>query len=131
MKRAWTLAGAYACAILTFTSLPTEVLAYIRGLSFPDVFAHTGLYVPLGVLVFRALSVTYPRRSLTCCWLYSLLLCGGFAALDEVHQIFIRGRWCDIRDWLADMVGILAGTVVIILYSMARGDRPPAPRADG
>ncbi len=126
MKRAWTLSGVYACVILTLTSLPSDMLVSIGKLNLPDLAIHTAIYIPLGILVFRALSITYPRLSLAYCWLYTFLICGGFGALDEAHQLFIRGRWCDIYDWLADLVGILAGLVAIVLSRIIHKTRGSA-----
>ncbi len=131
MKWAWTLSGVYVCVILTLTSLPSERLVFVEGLGFPDAVAHVPLYLPLGILVFRALSITYSRLSLAYCWLYTFLICAGFGALDEAHQLFIAGRRCDIYDWLADLVGILAGTGAIVLYSMFKARRQAASSADG
>jgi VanZ family protein len=37
------------------------------------------------------------------------LLAGlGWAALDEIHQRFVPGRFCDLADFLADAAGLLA-----------------------
>ena len=131
MKWAWTLSGVYTCVILTLTSLPSDRLLFISKLDLSDVVNHAALYLPLGILVFRALSITYSRLSLTYCWLYTFLICAGFGAFDEAHQLFIPGRWCDIHDWLADLVGILAGTVAIVLYSMFKAGRQAATPTDG
>jgi VanZ family protein len=27
--------------------------------------------------------------------------------LDEIHQIFIPGRYCELLDWFADFAGVL------------------------
>ncbi len=37
-----------------------------------------------------------------------------YAALDEIHQLFIPGRDCDIFDWTADMIGASIGILLII-----------------
>ncbi len=44
--------------------------------------------------------------------LFSLLFLSLYAALDEVHQYLIPGRYADVLDWAADVVG---GVIAIIL----------------
>lgn len=74
-----------------------------------DKVAHFGLFGVLAALLYLAGS--------------SALLAVAIAALygvsDEVHQMFVPGRSPDVRDWLADLAGALAGVWAVIL--MARG----------
>jgi VanZ family protein len=37
----------------------------------------------------------------------SLLICIIFGATDEIHQLYIPGRYASIYDWIADILGIL------------------------
>ncbi|MEG8989549.1 VanZ family protein [Ignavibacteria bacterium 4148-Me] len=32
-----------------------------------------------------------------------------YATIDELHQFFVPGRYCDIYDWSADMIGGIIG----------------------
>jgi VanZ family protein len=34
------------------------------------------------------------------------------AALDEFHQLFVRGRKADVHDWLADAAGLVGGVLI-------------------
>jgi len=34
---------------------------------------------------------------------------------DETHQLFVPGRNCDWKDWLADLSGIVVGLIVYLL----------------
>ncbi len=47
------------------------------------------------------------------------------AALDEFHQLFVRGRKADFRDWLADAAGLVGGVLVFkyFLKKMKGRDR--------
>ncbi len=45
------------------------------------------------------------------------------AALDEFHQLFVRGRQADVRDWLADAIGLVGG-VLVFKYFMKRWKGP-------
>lgn len=44
---------------------------------------------------------------------YSFLFCLIFAITDEVHQYFIPGRSCEIRDILIDTIGAFLGYLTI------------------
>jgi hypothetical protein len=44
------------------------------------------------------------------------------AGLDEFHQVFVHGRVADVRDWLADGIG-LAGGVLVFRYLLKRLNR--------
>jgi VanZ family protein len=37
-----------------------------------------------------------------------------YAALDEIHQLFVPGRDCEFLDWTADMIGASIGILLII-----------------
>ncbi|MDE7477360.1 MAG: VanZ family protein [Lachnospiraceae bacterium] len=41
------------------------------------------------------------------------ILCTGFAALDELHQYFVRGRGCSVRDVIIDSCGSLIGILFV------------------
>ncbi|TSA28157.1 hypothetical protein D4R71_01160 [bacterium] len=44
----------------------------------------------------------------------TVLICGGILGiLDEIHQRFVSGRFMDIYDFFADVIGI---TVAIIIF---------------
>lgn len=42
-------------------------------------------------------------------WLYTLIIIVTYAALDELHQLFIPGRDCEFLDWVSDSSGVLLG----------------------
>lgn len=75
--------------------------------------AHFCIFGMLGILVSSAIS-TYnlaPRRTLLC----SVSLCALYAVSDEVHQFFVPGRACMIRDMLLDTCGALCGVLFVML----------------
>lgn len=42
-----------------------------------------------------------------------------YAITDEVHQIFVDGRSCELRDWGIDTLGAIVGTIIfLIIYKM-------------
>jgi len=71
-----------------------------------DKLAHLGEFAVLGAL----LRFAFGRDS---GWTRPLLIGAAFSALDELHQRFVPGRECDLRDWVADIVGIIIGLVLM------------------
>ncbi len=45
----------------------------------------------------------------------SLVFSVLYGALDEVHQLFVPGRSCDIYDWLADVAGVILAIIFLLL----------------
>lgn len=46
--------------------------------------------------------------------LYSIAFTSLYAVTDEVHQIFVPGRSCQIKDWAIDTTGAIIGTIVFL-----------------
>lgn len=53
----------------------------------------------------------------------SLLICAAYAATDEVHQMFVQGRSCEVRDILIDSMGALFGILIACLISYLHANR--------
>lgn len=81
----------------------TKIHYYIRKT------AHFTEYFILAVAVSLPLYV-YGIRGI---WLVltSLILCTGFACLDEYHQLFVSGRASSVKDVLIDSSGAFVGIV--------------------
>lgn len=94
----------WAATILILTSLPT-IEPPDLGFEAEDKLAHCGVYFILGILFGRALAKGYVLQRIHFVILIGVAL--SFAALDEVHQLFIPGRYGDIYDFFADSIGIL------------------------
>lgn len=47
----------------------------------------------------------------------SVVLCGLYAVSDEVHQYFVPGRSCEVRDCIIDLCGVLTGVIIICLIT--------------
>ena len=67
-----------------------------------DKVVHFLLYFGLG----KVLNMTGMSR------FYSALLGSTYGAFDEVHQLFVPGRTCDLFDWIADGLGATAGACI-------------------
>ncbi|MBO5031948.1 MAG: VanZ family protein [Lachnospiraceae bacterium] len=44
------------------------------------------------------------------------ILCSGFAALDEFHQLFVQGRGASVRDVIIDSCGALVGILFVRIF---------------
>ncbi|MBC8184664.1 VanZ family protein [candidate division KSB1 bacterium] len=92
----------------------------ISNLSVPDLGFKTqdklAHMVEFGILAFllRRFFVFNSRISWQKKWyLYTLIVGCCYAVFDEIHQAFVPGRWADVYDVLADVLGVL---IVINIY---------------
>jgi VanZ family protein len=106
--RGWVAVALWLALQVTLTSLPGKAIPI--GLPHPlDWAGHFCLYGGLGVLVARAAALRgWPLRRLV--WMGLLL--SVWAALDELHQLFIPGRSAEVGDWLSDTLGASLGLFV-------------------
>ncbi len=56
--------------------------------------------------------------------LAALTVISVYAALDELHQLFIPGRSCDILDWSADFIGASIGILIVTFFFKKIGYKP-------
>ena len=81
--------------------------------------AHFCIFGMLGILVTSAVSTHGLTAKKTA--LYSLGICALYAVSDEIHQYFVPGRACMLRDMLIDTCGASCGiTAVLFLIYMIR-----------
>ena len=67
--------------------------------------AHFTEYLILGTLVINMFTKNNAKKT----YLLSILLCIIYAISDEIHQLFVPGRACQIKDILIDSVGSITG----------------------
>ena len=84
--------------------------------------AHMGVFFVLTALLLRALRDPLPpplRRAAAAAG-----LCGGLAALDELHQYFVPGRSCQLQDVIIDLLGgVLCAVCYLLLHYIRRRRR--------
>lgn len=89
--------------------------------------AHMTEYAILGILMLRHLYTYTVLRKQRRCWFLAWLLSTMYAATDEYHQIFIKGRSGNPIDVIIDATGACIGLLILSLcYSILlkrRGDR--------
>jgi VanZ family protein len=98
----WIPVVAWAAVIFTFSSIPS----LSTGLGTWDTIlrkgAHVTEYAVLGALLYRALG----REPL------ALAVGIAYAATEELHQSFVRGRHASPVDVAIDAVGLAAGMLL-------------------
>lgn len=103
----------YWIVLLAATSIPTDNFPSI---TFLDKMVHFVAYFGLGVLFNLTLLFQnkYPllkRNS----YFFTVLIGTIYAILDELHQLFIPGRFGDVMDVLADFTGLVAAVIFVYL----------------
>ena len=74
--------------------------------------AHFAVFALLGFLSFAAFSASLPpRRAFSAAAALGMV----WGVLDEVHQRFVPGRSCELRDMCIDFAGVLLGAGVMLL----------------
>ena len=100
---AWAPVVAWAAVIFALSSIPSLG----TGLGAWDLvlrkLAHLTEFGVLGGLLVRALA----REPA------ALVLGAVYAASDEIHQAFVRGREASPIDWLIDVVGVTIGLILV------------------
>lgn len=84
--------------------------------------AHFTAYAVMGVLAFLSI-ITYKSLNLKLRVAISVVICLLYSISDEIHQSFIPGRSCELRDICIDMSGALLTIIlmfIIIRFSKSR-----------
>lgn len=105
----------YWLLIFILTSIPGKSIPKIFGVS--DKIKHFGAYFVLAFLLNFTLIIQkkYPflaKNSI----LFTFLITLFYGLFDEIHQIFIPGRYFDWWDLVADAVGGLLGIVLVKIF---------------
>ena len=85
------------------SSLPGDELPELPFYSF-DKIIHAFEFGLFGILLFRAFRFPQP---VTRPYFLTLAVGISYAALDELHQLFVPGRFCDVVDFLMDAAGLI------------------------
>ena len=71
--------------------------------------AHMFLYIILAILIFSELSLYSIKKH----EIFTAVISISYAITDEIHQYFVPGRSCEIRDVLIDSIGVIIGIVIV------------------
>jgi VanZ family protein len=95
-----------------------EVVSFNR---FVRKNAHFIAYLVLGLLVINAM-----RCSGFCGYksvFLALFLCVIYAISDEIHQLYVPGRGCQVKDIIIDSTGVAAGIFLYMMYDKVLRER--------
>ncbi len=83
--------------------------------------AHIGIYAILGFFAFLSL-ISYVKLKFFTRFAWANVICFLYAASDEIHQNYVWGRSCELRDFLLDCFGVL---IMILLCTVFVKIIPP------
>ena len=105
----------YWLLLLTATSLPGKDMPNV-GVS--DKVEHFTAYFIFSFMFTIVLIIQNKFKYLKVrAFSATLFLVGIYAALDELHQLFIPGRSCDILDWATDITSACIAVLVVFLLT--------------
>lgn len=89
------------------------------------VEAHIAVFGVLALLIVRALA--WRRQPTTGHLVAAFALTALFAASDELHQMFVPGRGCELVDFWMDLLGAVLGLVVYVMAWRLRHPEADSP----
>ena len=73
--------------------------------------AHFSIYFALGICVLMSI-ITYCNLRLYVRMVLSGIICIIYAASDELHQLYVAGRSCELFDVFIDAIGSILGILI-------------------
>jgi VanZ family protein len=115
----------YWVLLFTLTSLPSQS---VPAVGVNDKVEHLLAYFGLSFLLYLALLFQKKSAFLkNSAVLFTLLFVFLYGVLDEVHQLMIPGRSCELFDFAADMAGGIIGIILVkILMVFFKFQESPA-----
>lgn len=49
-------------------------------------------------------------------WFWAWIICIMYAVSDEIHQLFVAGRYCSLKDVFIDSMGAISGILIVIMF---------------
>lgn len=104
--------GIYWIFIFVLTSIPGQTIPKVLG--GVDKIKHFGAYFVLAFLLNCALKIQnkYPKMSENSI-VFTFIITFSYGLFDEIHQIFIPGRYFDWWDLIADVFGSIIGILLV------------------
>jgi VanZ family protein len=118
----WLPLAAWVALIFGLSSIPGLSAEDVDLPRWFDKVVHAVEYAVLALLIYRGFGYgqSQPR------WITVLIAVAtgtGLAALDELYQRTVPGRFSSAFDFAADAVGVLAGTLLAVFRQRIRGER--------
>ena len=106
-----TESGRHSYLIAAFVSKLLNIKDIMLVVMIIRKLAHFTEFLILGILVSNWLKEKYNNIHL------NFVICAIYAISDEVHQLYVPGRSCEIRDMLIDILGSMIGILVFTMIS--------------
>lgn len=101
----------YWIILLSATSIPADSVP-TTGVS--DKIEHFLAYFILSILLASTLFFQNKFTILKKYYLLStLIIASVYGAIDELHQLLVPGRSCELLDWLSDIGGVILGIIFV------------------
>ncbi len=110
----WTLAAvAWYGTICVLSQIPGKAIQEMP-FTFWDKGAHFGVYAVLGFFIYGAAVLRGVRWSRALAFtIFAAVVLGG---LDEIHQLFVPGRFAGLDDVAADVLGGSFGGLIGVVF---------------
>ncbi|NWF89183.1 MAG: VanZ family protein [Ignavibacteriaceae bacterium] len=116
----------YWLLLFILTSLPSQS---VPSVGVNDKLEHFAAFFGLSFLLYLALSLQKKsplvRKN---AFLFTLIIASFYGLLDELHQLIIPGRSCELIDLTADILGAILGVVFfkIVFLKLFKREELPA-----
>lgn len=108
----WLPLVVWLLVVYNFSATPAKDLPQIN-VPYIDKLFHAVVYFVFGVLLIRAFDKSDFNVSLAKLAVLAIIISICYGISDELHQLFVQGRSCEVFDFLADCAGSFTG---IFLY---------------
>jgi len=99
------------------------LISAIPGKSMPEhpeimnVLAHLIEYLVLAYMLARSLRLSGSVKGKLWLFIWTVIICGLFGSLDELHQFTVPNRMFDFFDIATDVIGSISGTFLFIVLN--------------
>ena len=117
------LSGGITKAILNFFNVlegktieqQSAIETIIRKLAHFSIYALGGILILLHINLYKIKT----NKKVIISWLIGTT----YAMTDEIHQLFVPGRSCELRDVCIDSLGIITGIIILLIILICRERR--------
>jgi len=108
-KRAVLWIGVCAYCVLIFIGSSIPGKGVDTGPPGVDKLLHLIEYLILSFLLFAAMREEFPHAPAGRIFIFSIVLSSLYGLTDEIHQLFVTLRDCDVFDMIMDGIGSILG----------------------
>ena len=114
----WVPALLYMALIFAISSMkqPSLPMPKFEWLAIDKLYHFIEYAILGGLLAWAFVKAKPPIVPSGLIWSLAALISILYGASDEWHQTFVPGRFATLADWVADVLGSIAGVLVVYLY---------------